>query len=296
MLNSLLVKILPKKFVSKILSYKNQKRLDSLKKQSHWGKINFKNLDLEIYLDKDFGLISDIIEQSGVYEPEILEMIIKRVPENCVFLDVGANIGQHSLIMSKFCKEIVAFEPIPVLQNRFEMNLTRNQIKNVQLYPFGLSNENIFTEMIVMNSHMGKSKPKLHNESEYDFLKKSWTGKNGNEMTIQNVELRTLDSFNLQKVDFIKIDVEGYEYFVLQGGLNTIKKFKPQIIMEYSPLFFEAIEAGMSKKIYELVTELGYKIFSVENRTVIGNFEDLPVDQCNLLLSPKDFQQDTFTF
>lgn len=295
MMKSILIRILPKNLVSKILSYKSKKKLESLKKLSHWRKINFKNLNLEIYLDKDFGLISNIIEDAGVYEPEILEILIKLVPENCVFLDVGANIGQHSLIMSKFCEKIIAFEPIPILQNRIEMNLNRNGIKNVQLYPFGLGNENIFTEMIVMNSHMGKSKPKLHNESEYNFLKNSWTGKNGNEMTIQNVELRTLDSLNLQKVDFIKIDVEGYEYFVLQGGVNTIKKFRPQIIMEYSPLFFEAIEVGMSKKIYKFITELDYEIFSVESNSIIGDFEDLPIDQCNLLLSPKDFQHDHLT-
>lgn len=122
-------------------------------------------MDIEIYLDKDFGLISDIIEKEGIYEPEILDLIIKKIPAECVFLDVGANIGQHSLFMSKFCKKVIAFEPIPILQNRIEMNLKRNRIDNVQLNPFGLSNENVSTEMIVMNSHMGKSKPKLHNES-----------------------------------------------------------------------------------------------------------------------------------
>lgn len=121
-------------------------------------------------------------------------------------------------------------------------------------------------------------------------MKNSWTGKHGNEMSIQNVELRTLDSLELQKVDFIKIDVEGYEYFVLQGGLNTIRKFKPQIILEYSPTFFEAIEIGMSEKVYNFINdELRYDIYSVENNLNIKSFKDLPVDQCNILLSPKTF-------
>lgn len=283
------LRVLPVGITKQILLFKNNRRLNKLKKSSHWQIIDYNQLNLEIYLDKDFGLISDIIEKEGVYEPELLDFLISKIPENCTFLDIGANIGQHSLIMSKYCKEVFSFEPIKILQERIEMNFKRNGISNIKLMPFGLSNESIESEMLVLSSHIGKSKPRLHNDQEYEYLSKNWDGRDGNKLRIEKSTFKRLDELNFDKIDFMKIDVEGYEYFVLNGAKESILSKRPQIVMEYCPPFFEAIEKGLSEKLYNfIIDELSYKIYILEGHQVLKSesFQMMPKEQCNIYLQP----------
>lgn len=75
----------------------------------------------------------------------------------------------------------------------------------------------------------------------------------------QIVTQKTLDSFNFKDVDFIKIDVEGHEYKVLQGGIETIKKYKPIIVIEEN----EAPEVFNKGKMFDatnFLKTLGYKV------------------------------------
>lgn len=78
----------------------------------------------------------------------------------------------------------------------------------------------------------------------------------------EEVKIKTLDSFNIkEKIDLIKIDVEGFEYFALSGGIQTIKKNKPVILIEEH-------NYGNSK-VFKLLMELGYKIRRI---TVFNDF------------------------
>lgn len=77
------------------------------------------------------------------YEEKDANMILKLVPEQGVIFDVGANMGWYSLLIAskyKFC-QIHAFEPIPKTYSFLEQNVKINQLTNVALHPFGLSNE-----------------------------------------------------------------------------------------------------------------------------------------------------------
>jgi len=75
----------------------------------------------------------------------------------------------------------------------------------------------------------------------------------------QMVTQKTLDSFNFEDVDFIKIDVEGHEFKVLKGGIETIKKYKPTIIIEEntSPEFYNK---GKMFDATNFLQDLGYKV------------------------------------
>ena len=70
------------------------------------------------------------------------------------------------------------------------------------------------------------------------------------------VNIETLDSFNLKEIDFIKLDVEGYEEKILQGGINTIQKYKPTLVIEQNRGDFSATK---------LVESWGYKSIGVWN-------------------------------
>jgi hypothetical protein len=98
----------------------------------------------------------------------------------------------------------------------------------------------------------------------------------GEKMNTHNTQLKTLDEFilanEIHEVDFIKLDVDGYEYYVLQGGFNFLKKKKPPIFMELAPYLYE--EYGYNKEmIINLIKSLNYEFYDLKNLKKILNIE-----------------------
>jgi len=71
---------------------------------------------------------------------------------------------------------------------------------------------------------------------------------------LTQVNVTTIDSYNFDKIDFIKIDTEGHELYVLEGAINTIEKYKPNIFIEVHPK-----ELKKEKNAYNFLCDLGYK-------------------------------------
>ena len=124
---------------------------------------------------------------------------------NCI--DIGSNVGMWTRELAKKFKQVYCFEPNPNFNECFRKNITEN---NVELFEFGLSN-------------------KEHTASQ-EFNSTQITNTPG------DVQCRTLDSFNLNDIDFIKIDVDGFEVEVLEGAVNTITRNNPVINVEMKEL------------------------------------------------------------
>jgi len=118
-------------------------------------------------------------------------------------IDVGANVGEWTRPLAEKFQQVICFEPNPNFRECFNKNITES---NVTLWPYGLSDKE-HTAQQDFNSTVLK-------EGEGD------------------IECRTLDSFNLTDVDYIKIDVDGFEVPVLQGAQETIRKNNPVINIE----------------------------------------------------------------
>ena len=120
-----------------------------------------------------------------------------------VCLDIGSNVGQWTRPLAKKFQSVVCFEPNPNFRECFNKNITEH---NVLLWPFGLSD-------------------KEHNASQ---------GFNSTELKMDDgdVQCRTLDSFKLTNVDFIKIDVDGFELPLLRGATHTLLSNNPVINIE----------------------------------------------------------------
>jgi len=120
---------------------------------------------------------------------------------NCI--DIGSNVGMWTRELANRFKKVYCFEPNPNFIECFNKNITES---NVELFKYGLSD-------IEHTASQGKQSTVL-NESP------------------GNVICKTLDSFNLKNIDFIKIDVDGFEYKVLCGAIKTIKESNPTINIE----------------------------------------------------------------
>jgi FkbM family methyltransferase len=161
------------------------------------------------------------IIENGFWEPLETSALKKHLKDKSVVFDIGANNGYYTLLMSQLVGEkgqVHCFEPTSYAIKRLQKNISINQtlpIQNIKINNKGLSSRNEIKE----ESFESRFSERLlaHQEKEL-------------------IEFITLDSYyeklNLDSIDFIKIDVDGYDYEVLLGGAEIIKKYKPIIMAE----------------------------------------------------------------
>lgn len=164
----------------------------------------------------------------GAYEKPILYFmrdVMQLIYSNQgVFLDVGANVGQHSLFMSRYVKEVHAFEPYEPVLERFRRMQEINDVKNIVIHPVGLGNESkklLFYE------------PPETNLGQGSFLE-AFSSQNTSSKELEIVVGdEILQSVNvISSVNLIKVDVEGYEKPVLQGLSRTLNANRPIVVFE----------------------------------------------------------------
>jgi FkbM family methyltransferase len=235
--------------------------------------IFYKENSLKIVLNYDNGTVDQGIYLTGIFGENIIPLIEKKLDKTKTFVDIGANIGTFSLILSNYCKEVIAFEPLPKLYQQFQESIKLNNFTNITAHNSACGNEKTSLEITINETNLGGNTLLQHN----NILAKT---------SKQIVQVDRLDDVLFgQKVDVIKIDVEGYEYFVLLGAEKIITQYKPIIFIEYSPQYYEELETGMSAKLYNLIKLYHYAIYSLDEKITYNSFEELPKEQCDLLLT-----------
>jgi FkbM family methyltransferase len=129
-------------------------------------------------------------------------------------LDIGANVGLWSRDLVDNFAKVVAFEPVAVFRECLEKNVTG---ANFFISPLALGDHDTQATMIITEGNSGHS----HLDP-----KSLGTG---------DVQVVKLDNLNMEDVDYIKIDCEGYEYRVLQGAEQTVKRCRPIMVIEQKP-------------------------------------------------------------
>lgn len=202
----------------------------------------------------------DVIQrqhQSGAfYEPEELEIIRRWCPPGAVFVDIGANIGNHSLFALKFLHvaRLIPFEPNPVAIDILTSNLALNgELHRCDLthLGFGLSDvaqAGLQIELDQPNKNLGGGRLV-----------------EGGDLAV----IRGDDALAGTHVDFIKIDVEGMEMRVLRGLAQTIAASRP--------VFFIEVDEAKRAEFLAWVTEAGYDIRATYRRYAVNeNFLLVP--------------------
>lgn len=165
----------------------------------------------------------------GNYEKKWIELFIKTVPldRRRVVLDIGANVGTHSIAFSPYFDRVIGFEPNRNLWRNFEENININNLHNVTLEKYGLSDSDDEKEFYLIDKN-NYGLGTFSQSQQYDLPLKS--------VDRFNVKIgdECLKNMGLKYIDAIKIDTQGFEYFVLNGLRQTIEFNQPVIWFECS--------------------------------------------------------------
>lgn len=179
------------------------------------------------FRDVKINSYSDSVHESQTYLSEFDDEFMmfflyeKLIQKNSICVDIGANVGLHSCVLSKLCPEgkVMSFEPSDSCILRLKENVEINNVKNIELIK-----EVLFSEKKQVNFNFNKD----------NFNKGVGSITNDRNNTSVIVSSTLDDIVGNTKIDLIKIDVEGSELEVLKGGIKSIKNNKPHIIIEYN--------------------------------------------------------------
>jgi FkbM family methyltransferase len=226
----------------------------SIRKANRWG-INFE-LDISDYQE---WLIYFASEQDSSFD------LLNYLSKGDHVLDIGGNIGQTGLRMAEKVGptgSVVSFEPYPPTFQKYEKNLSLNKIYQplIRIENIGLGTTETTVKMFQPCATNSGSYRMLHNDAD-------------NPEGLIDVEITTLDKYvqkhSIAKVDFIKIDVEGFEFNVLRGAENTLLKFKPCMYIEIDDGNLKD-QGSSGKEVIEWLGKKGYLITRADTKEPIS--------------------------
>lgn len=239
-----------------IVMYMLYKRRESIK------SVIFKNLEnpdgliiehCGVLLKIDSSSIHDLtfVSLNGknqIYEQEVIEFLKQNIKEDAVFVDAGANNGFFSLVASSLLKgtgAVYCFEPTPSTYKRLTRNIELNGYRNIKAYNLALGSKEYYRFIYI---------------SKIDDAGNSLVKTKGSSAKIP-IKVVPLDEIvENQKVDIIKIDVEGFEKEVIAGAVNIINSNPDiKIIFEHNPDFLEP----KTENKFTFLSQLGFRFFSM---------------------------------
>lgn len=201
-------------------------------------------LTYELY----FGELIDAGLYLGEYERDVVAAIESHVRPGWTVLDIGANIGAHTLRFAKCAGpngKVYAFEPTDYAFKKLVRNISLNSFTNVEAIRLALSNENRAQQTISFRA--------------------SWLRNGGQVQTTCQVDFRRLDDWcvenGVDQVRLIKLDVDGNEFSVLDGARRLLSEAKPLLFMEVALYHF----ADPTQNPVSLLEAYGYRFWHAKS-------------------------------
>ena len=213
--------------------------------------VSFQNVKFELHIE-------DWIQQNiyfvGAYERAELNLLNRHLSEDSVFVDIGANFGLYSLVASQKITnsgEIICFEPFPKNYAALKKNISLN------------SKSYIISENIALGDK--KDELSLYYQPTEKNLGMVSANFIENSKTIE-VDVMSFDEYvnenGIDKIDFIKIDVEGFENQVIIGMRKTLELFSPMILIE---IFDEGSINSNHHNAHDYLTRIGYSKYFIDD-------------------------------
>ncbi len=234
--------------------------------QTRAGKFLIPNLKDSISLD----LFVD-----GYYEKGLVDLLVKIIPANGVWLDIGANIGSVCIATAHRRPDvkIIAVEASPWIYKYLKRNIELNGVPNITPINFAVYSESGKSmPMFAPRDLFGKGSLKSVYTSESEMVRT---------LTIDDIK----NKYRIPVVHFIKVDVEGFEASVFSGLSSTASSDRPQVVFEFSE--WAETEAGFKAgEAQSIMLNKGYRLQELDaNFNPIGapSMSPFKVKNANLL-------------
>jgi len=221
--------------------------------------IEYKNIKFKMILDPKNGFLDKYIYFYKIDEPKILDVFLRYIKQGDIVLDIGMNNGHHTLFISKIIGEtgkIYSFEPIKRLVSQVEESVKINGIDNIKINNFALGNKEIESLINIEENNLACASI-LEAEENNSILEK------------EKIIIKKIDSLDLPKIDFIKIDTEGYEWEVIKGANSLIEKDKPIMVFEFNPMSYNLEDKNASYNFLEYLYNLGYRLYDINKSLIL---------------------------
>jgi FkbM family methyltransferase len=194
----------------------------------------------------------ELVDGRGTYQIKKFRAAMEYVKNFRVAVDVGCHVGLWSMQLLKRFQRIEAFEPVSEFRACYVENLgfsgsddgCGDGIVNLHDVALGASNGRIIMAIDAADTggtHVERMAAEIDDDPSI-------------------VEMRTLDSFGLSNLDFLKIDCEGYEHHVIEGARETLLRCKPVVIVEQKPHKLGPNFGIKGTPAVDLLKEMGYRV------------------------------------
>ena len=226
-----------------------------------------------IHLESDDYLYVPAMKEMGhpmrLIQPYVPEQIIpKFCKSGSIVMDIGANVGEWTLNMAKMVGDtgrVFSIEPNPSMAQALKKTVAINNLSQVSIFQGAMSNQTGHLDLTIPYTQDGQALPfGSQMGNEYTPPSKDVAVSWGAMATTKTIKIQTtsIDSYisdkGIPKLDFIKVDVEGHEKYVIEGGIQTLRTFKPALFLEVG---VETLEDRQI--IADQLRELSYEIVGI---------------------------------
>ena len=227
-----------------------------------WEIVRIRNKPLRFIYDNDLSVLlypndgsARLVFYFDYQEPHEFEFLNRYLDKSMFCIDIGANIGMYSLFMAKRTDHVLAFEPQNVAMSRLMENININQISNIT------------AEEIALSDQSEKLALKIDKADSSRSCTTKYLNGNGDEYI---VDATCLDDYivnnPINRIDFIKIDTEGFEKNIVYGANKSLKKYRPVVEIELIQNFHNVTDASIFE-IKEFFNSLEYTFFYIQPGT-----------------------------
>ena len=211
-------------------------------------------------------IIGKTIADSGTWAPQDVKVFQQHIRPGMTCADLGANIGHHSVVFSKLVGAdgfVVAVEAQETLATLARANVLINGLSNVKVFHLGLGEE---------EGQMALNPIDYTSLTNFGALGRdySFKGRQSPGEVVRMTTLTKLMSFPEvagRKLDFIKMDVQSSELFILRGGIDIIRDDRPVIFTEVSPK--QMMDAGYDyREVYQFLFDLDYEVLHPHDQSL----------------------------
>lgn len=217
---------------------------------------------------RDFSVTSDdkyLDHIQGEFEPNMVKIFESLVKDEDIVLDVGANIGCTSLLFGQLGKRVFSFEPSPSTFSLLCANLANGEMHNVTPVNLGLGRENSTLQLTFSSDNRAGG-----------FVSNQIVASAGHQ--IEDISIvagdKWLNEAKIDRVDFIKIDVEGFEKNVIEGLSETLTTSKPIVVLELNHWCLNAFQRTSVPDFFDFLRSRFPILLAVDNPSDIRDLHN----------------------